>query len=301
MQPFINVFGRPIPTFGLMIALAGIVSFCILFFYARRRKLPADDVLNFFLMCFIGGIVGAGLLHVLLELPGLIADWSELVAPLPFKEALGAIFARVGGLVFYGGFIGAAVSVLLYSKLAKVPLLQYLDFLAPVAPIAHAIGRVGCLLGGCCYGMEVSHTHPFAIVYPEASLSAPPGVPLLAVPLIESCCNIIIACLLFLFSHYTITKKKNYAPGRVVALYALLYAPARFIIEFFRGDEIRGVYGGISTSQIISIAIFAGGATLFFFAPKLKPAALEAWDRYERKQEKLRELRKLWEETHKNS
>lgn len=292
MHPFFNVFGRQIPAFGVMIALAGMVSFCILYVSARHRKFPADDTLNYFLMCLIGGIGGAGLLHILLALPNLIVDWKDQIAPLTFNEAFAAVFTRLGGMVFYGGFIGAAITVLLYSKLAKVPLLQYLDLLAPVAPIAHAIGRVGCLLGGCCYGMEVPHSHPFSIVYPPESLGAPAGIPLLAVPLIESCCNLIIAGILFLYAG------KKRAPGRVLAFYAMLYAAARFVLEFFRGDEVRGVYGGISTSQIISIAVFAGGAALFLTAPKLKPRADEAWETYSQKQRKLAELRKNWDETH---
>ena len=299
MHPYFSVFGFHIPAFGSMIALAGVVSFCILALYARRRGFPADDTLNYFLMCLLGGLGGAVLLHVILALPGLIANWGEQIAPLPLKEAIGAVFARLGGMIFYGGFIGAAAAVLLYSKLAKVPLLQYLDVMAPVAPIAHATGRVGCLLGGCCYGMEVSHKHPFAIVYPPASLSAPSGVPLLAVPLIESFCNLLISGILFFFAWRTGVSKKDRVPGRVVALYAMLYATARFILEFFRGDEIRGVYGGVSTSQFISIAVLIGGAVLFFSAPKLQNMALRTWEQYEQKQAQLKELRKRWDETHK--
>ena len=295
MHPYFHVFGRQIPAFGLMIVLAGLVSFCALYLSARRKKLPADDTLNYFLMCFIGGMGGAGLLHVVLALPNLIATWKVKIAPLPFMEAVAAILSQVGGLVFYGGFIGAVIAVLLYSKIAKVPLLQYLDVLAPVAPIAHAIGRVGCLLGGCCFGMEVPHSHPFAIIYPQESLAAPPGIPLLAIPLIESAVNLLIAAILFTFSG------KQKTPGRVVALYAMLYAIARSILEFFRGDEARGVYGGVSTSQIISIFIFAGGAALFIAAPKLKEKADRAWEAYEQKQERLKELRKQWDETHKKS
>lgn len=294
-----------------MLALAALVAFCIYFFYARHRKFPSEDAVNFFIICLISGLAGALLLHIAMTLPGLIADWKVLVAPLPLKEAVEAVSQRLGGMVFYGGFIGAVLGVLIYTKLAKVPLLQYADLLVPVVPIAHAIGRVGCLLGGCCYGVQVAPSNPLSIVYPACSLGAPAGVHLLAVPPIESCCNLLIAGVLFLYSKHTSTPTsasdsgntditlKNRVPGRVVALYALLYAPVRFILEFFRGDEIRGVYDGISTSQIISIVVFAGAAALFFAAPKLKDRALAAWEEYEHKQASLAELRVKWKETHK--
>jgi len=298
MHPFFYFFNMRIPAFGTMITLAGLVSFCLLMLIAKRRKFPADDTLNYFLMCLLGGLGGAILLHAILAAPNLIIDWQEQIAPLPLMEKAAEILAHLGGMIFYGGFIGAALAVLLYSKLAKVPLLQYLDIIAPVAPVAHAIGRVGCLLGGCCYGIEVAHDHPLAIVYPPASLAAPPGIPLLAVPLIESFCNLLIAGVLFIFSRNVSGSEKKRIPGRVVALYALLYAPVRFVLEFFRGDEIRGVYGGVSTSQIISIVIFAAGAALFLFAPKLETAASESWEEYERKQKRLIALRKRWDETH---
>jgi phosphatidylglycerol:prolipoprotein diacylglycerol transferase len=226
-------------------------------------------------------------------MPGLVADWSDFVAPLSFSGKLTVVAERLGGLVFYGGFIGAIILILIYSKRRRTPLLQYIDLIAPILPIGHAIGRIGCLLGGCCYGIEVAHSHPLAIIYPENSLSAPPGVPLLAMPLIESCCNLLIAGILF------ISGRKIRTPGRVTALYLLLYAPVRFILEFFRGDEVRGVYRGISTSQIISILLFAGGAVFFFIAPKLKDLASTAWENYMHKQEQLAELKKLWAQTHK--
>jgi phosphatidylglycerol:prolipoprotein diacylglycerol transferase len=292
MHPFFYIFGIRIPAFGTMLALAGVVSFTILRIRGRRKDFASDDTFNYFIMCILGGVGGAFLLHVFLALPKLIADWKDLIAPLSFTAALPVILGQLNGLVFYGGLIGAVIAVLLYSKLAKVPLMQYADLIAPVIPIAHAIGRVGCLLGGCCYGIEVTHGHPFGIIYPDASLGAPPGVLLLAAPPIESCCNLLIAIVLFLFA------RKQRAPGRILALYALLYAPARFILEFFRGDAIRGVYRGVSTSQFISIALFIGGALLFAFAPKLKGRADNAWEEYERELALRAELKAQWDETH---
>ena len=106
--------------------------------------------------------------------------------------------------------------------------------------------------------------HPFSVIYPARTdgleaVAAPTGIPLLATPLIEAAGNILIAVIVILF-------QRNHATtGRGIAVYGFLYSIQRFVLEFYRGDLARGVYGGISTSQIISIAVFAASVFLYLF------------------------------------
>jgi phosphatidylglycerol:prolipoprotein diacylglycerol transferase len=103
------------------------------------------------------------------------------------------------------------------------------------------------------------------VVYPPESLGAPPGVPLLPVPLIEAAFNLVIALAL------SLCKKYGRLPtGTLTALYLALYAILRFILEFWRGDAIRGIFGGFSTSQYLSAGAFAAGIALLFLSKRAK-------------------------------
>ena len=107
--------------------------------------------------------------------------------------------------------------------------------------------------------MVIDASHPLAIVYPPESLGAPYGVPLLAMPLIEASFNLIIAGAIYIF----VRIKRPSRPGYCVVIYLLAYPAMRFILEFFRGDIMRGVLLGMSTSQWISIGLFSAGVALY--------------------------------------
>jgi len=231
--------------FGMVVALGVVLLRCGYYKYPRQEALLAA------LIGIAGGITGALLLKPIIRLPDVIFHW-EKYSKLSISEFLSFYF---GELVFYGGLIGGVVAVILYGRYFKMSFTRLSDVTAPALPVGHAFGRMGCLMAGCCYGIEVPPLHPLAIIYPERTdgleaFAAPAGTPLLALPLIEACGNIIIACIILL------VQRKNKTAGFGVAVYGILYGIFRFTLEFFRGDLIRGVYGGISTSQIISIIVF---------------------------------------------
>jgi len=117
--------------------------------------------------------------------------------------------------------------------------------MAPCFCLAHAGGRIGCLMAGCCYGME--YTGPCAVVLD--GVSRLPTQPMEAIFLV-----ILSGILTAIF-----LKKTN--RGTVTGWYMTLYAVWRFVIEFFR-DDFRGNVGTLSTSQFISLFIFALGIFL---------------------------------------
>jgi len=213
------------------------------------------DIPLVFLICICGGFIGAFLLRPITRIPQLIMHWEQL-RHLP-PEVFASLF--FGEIVYYGGFIGGVIAMLLFCKQYKIPVLPIADLFAPALAAAHGIGRVGCFFGGCCHGIQVSASHPFAVVFPPSSIVAPTGVPLLATQLIEASCLLVIAIILI------IVYKKTTVKGLTACLYGILYPILRFVLEFFRGDEARGIYGIFSTSQYISIGLFAVSVALLFF------------------------------------
>ena len=114
----------------------------------------------------------------------------------------------------------------------------------PSVALAQGFGRIGCFLSGCCYGRETNC--PLSITFRESDF-APNGVPLIPTQIYSSVLDFIhFALLLYIAKH----KKTD---GEVAAAYLVCYSIGRFILEFFRGDLIRGSVGVLSTSQFISI------------------------------------------------
>ena len=118
----------------------------------------------------------------------------------------------------------------------------------------------------CCYGMP-THSH-FAIVFHDSDF-APNNIPLVPTQLISSGLDF-LHCLLLLYA-----AKKCKKQGQVVSLYLICYSLGRFVLEFFRGDLNRGAVGSLSTSQFISLFIFAAGVAMFAFCGKRTEVPLE--------------------------
>ena len=252
MYPFLfEVFGRHISSYGLFIVLGAVAAWGLVRLLAVSKD---NDISLVFLICICGGFVGAFLLRPLMRIPEVVMHW-ERFRQMPFEVFLFFVF---GEIVFYGGLIGGLIAMLLFCRGYNIPILPVADLFAPALALAHGVGRVGCFLGGCCYGVPVGPSHPFAVVFPSASMGAPPGVPLLATQLIEAACLFILAA--FLVFVY----KKTAGTGLAACLYGLLYSVSRFVLEFFRGDAARGVYGIFSVSQYISIVLFIVSAALVF-------------------------------------
>jgi len=250
MLPTIDVLGREISLYGLM-GVIGILFGTIAAIYRRKiYNISKDDVL--FSSCYagIGLLIGAKLLFIITILPDLIKNRDLL-----FSDPKILIHILAGGLVFYGGLIGAFLGYYVYSKQYKINFITLLDLIAPSIPLVHGFGRIGCFTAGCCYGIEY---HGIFHVIFECSQVAPNGVPLLPIQLISSGVNFLGCIFLFLYAR---NKRK---PGRVIGIYLILYSIARFVIEFFRGDVARGIFFGVSTSQWISLLLIPFGLWLFF-------------------------------------
>lgn len=165
-----------------------------------------------------------------------------------------------GGIVFYGALLAGLLGGLLGSRLAKADLRDYINPVAPALPLGHAIGRVGCFLTGCCYGRPTESCLGVAFSHPVGG--APVGVKLLPVQLFESAADLVIFALLLLL----LKKRRSRYDG--LAWYCVLYGLARFVLEFFRYDSIRGAILFLSTSQWLSLVLWLLAGVLFFLGAR---------------------------------
>src|SRR5688572_21279710 len=138
--------GLPVRGYGVML-LAGISAGVGLAIYrARQAGLHPELIISLAVWLVVCGVIGARLFHV-------IEYWDEHFAGKnPADTFLEIINVPEGGLVIYGGFIGAAVGFTIFVRKHRLPLLAMADLVAPSMAIGLALGRIGCLLNGCCYG-----------------------------------------------------------------------------------------------------------------------------------------------------
>ena len=248
MNPYLEIFGRTYPAYGSFIAMGAIIAIFVSIFLTRRKyNFDFVDYTFNLAWVFIAAIIGAKLLYLIVEIREFIAN-SRL-----FIDFIG------GGAVFYGGLIGGIVGTYISSRIRKWNFISVMDTLAAPAAIAHAFGRIGCFMAGCCYGMETDSY--LGVVFPEGSL-APVGVKVLPTQLFEACFLFLLGGVLMLIFWRT------YKSGLTVGIYATVYALWRFVIEFFRDDR-RGSVGTLTTSQFVSIFIFVFGILIIIFRRQL--------------------------------
>ena len=256
MFPFFSLLGIEIPLYGLMFVLAAFVSVGLAAARAKKYGVERYDVVYMSLFAIIGLMVGAKALAVLTFFVQAALHWAEIAnAGFGLWDVIFAAFAQ-SGIVFFGGLVGGLLGALIYLKMYKLSVSVFVDVAAPCVPLAHAIGRVGCFLAGCCYGIESKLGLMF-----NRSPAAPHDVRLLPVQLIEADINLLLCAVILIYEH---KKSKKNSRGKSLLLYLAQYSVSRFTLEFFRGDAARGVYLGVSTSQIISVFLFVFAAALFF-------------------------------------
>jgi phosphatidylglycerol:prolipoprotein diacylglycerol transferase len=162
---------------------------------------------------------------------------------------------------FYGGFLGALLAAALFFHRDKdLPFWRAADVCAPAIALGQSIGRIGCLMAGDDYGSQTSL--PWAVTFtdPDAARigGAPLGIPLHPVQLYES-----VVCLSLFFFLLWLSRRRRFE-GEIFLAYTIIYAAARFLLEYLRGDADRGflLNGHFSTSQFIAILASATSMTL---------------------------------------
>lgn len=233
-------------SYGLLIAIGIFAAYFVTTYRAKRIPLSMDHIDGIVVWILIGGLLGAKILYWMTQIQNIMKDPRIL---LNFSD----------GFVVYGGIIGGILAGYLFCRMKQIEFASYFDLLIPSVALAQGFGRIGCFLAGCCYGMET--TSKWGIVFPSSSL-APSGVRLIPTQLIFSVLDFLLFAVLVIYA------KRKKEEGQVAALYLSLYSVGRFFLEFLRGDVERGSVGIFSTSQFISIFLFAVGIALFLIGQR---------------------------------
>lgn len=230
--------------YGLCLALAIIAAYFTTELGIRYYKLDINLALPMVASAVIPGFIGAKGLYLIQIADKIKADPSIISKNI------------IEGFVIYGGIIVAIPSVYICLKLMKVDVLRYMDIGIASIAIAQAIGRVGCYLAGCCHGKEVASDCAIAVTYTNSSFAFNyvSYFPIQLVCVILNFINFVF--LLALNKHVKIK-------GITLFSYMITYGAGRFIIEFFRGDDIRGFIGQLSVSQVISLFVVMIGIVTF--------------------------------------
>lgn len=234
-----------INAYGLCGAAGFLMGIGYLFFITRIKSEDFSDFVYVYVWAAIGAVIGAKILYILLEVPWILRNAGSGDANL--RQYLRIMISS--GFVFYGGLFGAVFAVKTASRYFSLDFVKTLSLLTPAMPLAHAFGRVGCAVVGCCYGRQTRMC--IGISYAD-SVYAPNGVRLVPVQAMEAFADLVIFGVLV----WVLLKKADAhkSPG-IFERYLVMYACVRFLLEFLRGDSVRGHLWLFSTSQWISMAI----------------------------------------------
>jgi len=246
MMPELKILSISIPMYALMSVIGVLVVGFLACRKCKKYNIDDNDMIIMLLIAAIGVIIGGHLLYGITNINKLILVFNNLDKIDSFKVFFGCMSEIFGGQVFYGGLIGGIISAYLYLKITKKDIITFIYIITPYIPLFHMFGRIGCFLGGCCYGIEM---HP-GITFHNSPLESANDVSRLPIQLIEAGCNFILFLVLLKLQN------KGKAKDILLPIYLLSYSIIRFIDEFFRGDDYRGFIGSLSTSQIISILLF---------------------------------------------
>ncbi len=238
--------------YGVLVALGFLAGLWTASRRAPQAGLSPERVLDLGPWLIVGAILGARFLYV-------VSYWDREFAGKPLLEV---IMIHRGGLVYYGGLMGASLACILYVLIRRMPLWNVADVLAPSVALGYVFGRMGCLLNGCCFGKPTDL--PWAIQFPPGHDAYPDHVHPTQVY------DALLSAALYAFLAWVFRRRQFH--GQVFAVYLIGYAILRSFVEVFRGDYAARYYLGVLTpAHQVSIGIFLAGVILWFLLPKKSP------------------------------
>ena len=219
---------------------------------ALLRQIHPDTIFDLGPWLLLGAIVGARTCFV-------ITYWQEEFAGRPLYEIF---MVQRGGIVYYGGLIGASVACIIFARIKKLPLWRLADVLAPSIALGSFFGRWGCLMNGCCYGLPTKM--PWGIQFPVGHETYPNYVH--PTEIYDSLLNLG----LYVFLAWVFRLRKF--DGFVFGLYLICYAILRSFVELFRGDYGPEHYWhGMTPAQLVSIGTIIAGLLLLWIQSRRAP------------------------------
>ncbi|MBD3165504.1 hypothetical protein GF324_02810 [bacterium] len=264
MHPVLIDFGNfKLYSYGLMLFLAFTVGLAVANVRGRQKGLPKHAVTDIALGLIIAGLVGSRILYVFTHLDEFRGNWWATVIPIQPDGSIG-----MAGLVFLGGVIPAIGTLLVMAYVKKLNLLLVLDVFAPSLAIGSALGRIGCFLNGCCFGLPTEG--PLSVVFPPGcpAHAVYPGETLLPTQLFAASAGFTIFAVLLLSERFFRTFK-----GFATSLFFILYGTFRMFNDGLRYQEaglrlIEWDGGFITVSQFLAFGLVLVGLALFLWQRK---------------------------------
>lgn len=285
-----ELFGQPLPAYFAMLMVGFGLAIFLAARQAKRMQLDHDTIIDLGLFALIWGVIGARLLHVLADgyfwdyvhmctAPERVA-WEVTEARCAQIEGVWDAAAGVcrprgrdcfawaafwrGGLAYYGGLIAAGLYGVHFLRKEGFPVLKGVDLVGLTIPIGLFFGRMGCFLGGCCFGKTTDASFWAAVRFPAWSpasesqwkrglLAWPsePSLPVHPTQLYEA-----LGCLLIAAVGMLLVRPRKRFDGQVMLTFLASYAVLRFGLEYLRDDD-RGAWLGLSTSQLLGLLFLA--------------------------------------------
>ncbi|MEB3285904.1 MAG: prolipoprotein diacylglyceryl transferase [Vampirovibrionales bacterium] len=244
MHPILfEIAGFPIYSFGLLVGAAFIAATALAAYRANRMGQSPEGMVEAACWIIASGILGARLCYFIF-FPALFLE-----------DPLGSLLSR-GGLVWYGGMISVLATMGIIAKRKRIPFLLFLDIWAMPAALGLAIGRLGCLMAGCCFGAPCDL--PWAVQYPAGHETFPTHVH--PSPLYETLSLLVLMGLMNWHE-----KKEGHRVGHSSVWFLVGYGVIRFVGEYFRGDRLVWLQAvNLSASQVISLAGIVCGLLLLW-------------------------------------
>lgn len=254
MHPILAQSGAiTIYTYGVLVTVGAILGLLYARRQAARAGLPPRAIWNLGIYTIFGALIISKIWLVLSAWHYYAANPGDIFSMATFQSAG----------TFYGGLLGAILTIVLYTRFQHLPLLPVLDIAAAALPLSHAIGRLGCFAAGCCFGKPTSL--PWGVTFTDEAAERLSGTPLHTslhpTQLYEAAAEFVN----FLLLVWLASGVRRRIPGQILGAYFMLYGVERGVIEFFRGDPGRTMmfHDTVSLMQIVSVALIVIGVFLW--------------------------------------
>jgi phosphatidylglycerol:prolipoprotein diacylglycerol transferase len=242
-----NIGPLTIHTYGVFVAMGFFAGLGVTMRLARTEGVAPGLIMDMSFVILVAAIVGSRLLYVLINLSFYL------------ENPINAFKLWEGGLVFSGGLAASGLMMAWYIHRHDLSWWKTGDIWAPGIAVGQAIGRIGCLMAGCCYGKPANDL-PWAITFTDPLCLAPTGIALHPTQIYSMISGFVIFLILLIIFF----KRKFY--GQVLIWFVILHSTARILIERFRGDYRGAVFNSsISLTQLVTLILLSAAVAALVF------------------------------------
>ena len=262
MFPVLLRIGRfEIHSYGLLLALSFLIGIYWAMRRGEKRSIPKNMIMDLSLLIVIAAIVGSRLMYVLTHIDEFRGRWFDIINPIQSTGEIG-----IAGLTMLGGVILALITIIVFCRIRKIPILRLCDVLAPAFGLGIFLTRIGCFLNGCCYGKPCDL--PWGVTFPLHSPAGSfhQGISLHPTQLYSSFYGLVITIIIVLLD------RKRRFDGFLFGVFFMLYGLSRFTIDFFRHYDVVDTFTLFGTAftfnQAISVAMLLFGLIMLIVLGK---------------------------------